>query len=226
MGITGRSIPRATFFAMAIVTVCYCLMSSSITLLVPFREISEKAAFAQAFADRGKIWAKYVVSVGAIAGMTTSLVGSLFSMPRTVYAMASDGLLFRCLSRVHPKTQVPLLTILIFGLITALIALVLDVDVLVDLLAIGTLNAYSLVSASVIVLRYEKCTTRIKVHDTPSAPIKPTTTSTNSVVRFFKSKVNPADQENGTATLPMPTQVHDFFESKFYTFYEFYVFLF
>lgn len=51
-------------------------------------------------------WAKYIVAIGAIAGMTTSLCGSMFALPRCVYAMASDGLIFKQLAIVNPNTQV------------------------------------------------------------------------------------------------------------------------
>jgi amino acid transporter len=65
-------------------------------------------------------------------------------MPRTVYAMAADGLLPRILSRVHPRTQVPLITICVFGGISACIATVIDTEVLVDLLAIGAQTVLTL----------------------------------------------------------------------------------
>jgi amino acid transporter len=71
--------------------------------------------------------------------LAESLIGGLFAMVRTVYAMAADGLQFRFLAKVHPRSQVPLITIAIFGTFTALIAFLIDVDILVNLLAIGIL---------------------------------------------------------------------------------------
>jgi amino acid transporter len=73
---------------------------------VPFWTISASAALPEAFSSIGLNWAKYVVSIGALCGMTTTLFGSLFSLPRCMYAMASDGLLFSFLRSVNQKTQV------------------------------------------------------------------------------------------------------------------------
>lgn len=93
-------------------------------------------------------------SVGALCGMTTTLFGSLFSLPRTMYAMASDGLLFGFLGRVSKRTQVPTVNLAISGFLSGLIALLFDLDHLVEFMSIGTFLAYTIVSVSVIVLRY------------------------------------------------------------------------
>ena len=150
----ARSIPIATFVSMSVVSVSYILMSGALTLMVPYTQIHQTSAFADAFETKGAIWAKYVVAIGAISGMTTSLVGSLFALPRCVYAMASDGLIYRSLAAVHPKTQVPVTAIIVFGALTAVIALLFDIQTLVEFLSIGTLMAYTIVAASVIILRY------------------------------------------------------------------------
>lgn len=86
--------------------------------------------------------------------MTTTLFGSLFSLPRTMYAMASDGLLFPFLSRVSKRTQVPNVNLAIGGVASALVALLFDLRHLVEFMSIGTFLAYTIVSASVIILRY------------------------------------------------------------------------
>ncbi|XP_058810798.1 cationic amino acid transporter 4 isoform X2 [Phymastichus coffea] len=150
----GRSIPLATGLSMAIVTVGYILVSAALTLVEPYARISRDAALPEAFAAKGVHWAKYVISVGALCGMTTTLFGSLFSLPRTMYSMASDGLLFDFLARVSKRTQVPTINLAISGLVSALIALLFDLDHLVEFMSIGTFLAYTIVSASVIVLRY------------------------------------------------------------------------
>lgn len=88
--------------------------------------------------------------------MNTVLLSNLFSLPRIVYAMAEDGLFFRVFSRVHPRTQVPVVGIVVFGLLMALLALVFDLEALVQFLSIGTLLAYTFVAASIIVLRFQQ----------------------------------------------------------------------
>uniref|UniRef100_A0A8L7T051 Amino acid permease family protein n=3 Tax=Brugia TaxID=6278 RepID=A0A8L7T051_BRUMA len=150
----ARTIPLATFISMSIVTVAYILMASALTLMVPFWKVNPTAAFSDAFASRGATWAKYIVSVGAMSGMTTSLIGSMFALPRCVYAMAEDGLIFKIFGQVNDKTQVPLKAVIVFSAITSIIAFLFDIETLVEFLSIGTLLAYTIVSACVIVLRY------------------------------------------------------------------------
>ncbi|KAK0393244.1 hypothetical protein QR680_000114 [Steinernema hermaphroditum] len=150
----SRAIPLATFVSMSIVTTAYVSMSAALTLMVPYKEVHPTAAFADAFARRGAVWAKYVVSLGALSGMTTSLVGSMFALPRCVYAMAQDGLIFKTFAHINEKTKVPVNAVVVFGAATAIIALLFDIETLVEFLSIGTLLAYTIVSACVIILRY------------------------------------------------------------------------
>lgn len=88
--------------------------------------------------------------------MNTVLLSSLFSLPRIVYAMAVDGLFFQVFARVHPRTQVPLAGIAVFGSLMSLLALLLDLEALVQFLSIGTLLAYTFVATSILVLRFQK----------------------------------------------------------------------
>lgn len=122
--------------------------------MIPYTTITPNAALPDAFAAHGITWGRIVISVGALAGMTTSLFGALFSLPRGVYAMAADGLLFKMFARVNAKTQVPLITIAVCGLFSAVVALLFDIEKLVEFMSIGTLMAYTIVSAAVIILRY------------------------------------------------------------------------
>lgn len=87
--------------------------------------------------------------------MNTVLLCNLFSLPRIVYAMAEDGLFFSIFARVNPITKVPINAILVFGILMATMALIFDLEALVQFLSIGTLLAYTFVAASVIVLRFQ-----------------------------------------------------------------------
>lgn len=87
--------------------------------------------------------------------MNTVLLSNLFSLPRIVYAMAEDGLFFSVFSRVNPITKVPVIAILVFGSLMSFLALIFDLESLVQFLSIGTLLAYTFVAASVIVLRFQ-----------------------------------------------------------------------
>ncbi|XP_022916609.2 cationic amino acid transporter 4 [Onthophagus taurus] len=165
------SIPMATVVSMGVVTLGYILVCAALTLLVPYYDINPNAALPEAFAGVGMHWVKYVVSLGAICGMTTTLFGSLFSLPRCMYAMAVDGLLFSFLGNINSKTQVPLTNLVISGILTALIALLFDLEKLVEFMSIGTLLAYTIVSASVIILRYRPTISITKGSLTPNSDI-------------------------------------------------------
>lgn len=82
------------------------MVSCALTFMVPYVDIQQEAAFPAAFAKFNLHWIKYLVSVGALCGMTTTLFGSLYSLPRCIYAMADDGLIFKFLAKVNKKTQV------------------------------------------------------------------------------------------------------------------------
>uniref|UniRef100_A0A8R1DY63 AA_permease_C domain-containing protein n=1 Tax=Caenorhabditis japonica TaxID=281687 RepID=A0A8R1DY63_CAEJA len=117
--------------------------------------VDTTAPFAEAFDAKGCTAVKYIISIGALVGLTNNLVTGVFALPRSVYAMADDGLIFGWLASVNSLTKVPLNAIIVFTLLNALIALVFDIEALVEFLSIGTLFAYSSVSASVLVLRFQ-----------------------------------------------------------------------
>ncbi|WKX96591.1 hypothetical protein Q1695_012768 [Nippostrongylus brasiliensis] len=150
-----RTIPLATFGCLVVVTFAYVAMSASLTLMLPYDQVHPDAAFAQAFELKGATVAKFVVSIGALAGMANNMVSGAFALPRCVYAMADDGLLFSFFANINRFTKVPLNAIIVFTLINAVIALVFDLAALVEFLSIGTLIAYSVVSACVLILRHQ-----------------------------------------------------------------------
>lgn len=153
------SIPVATVLSMTLVALGYVLVSAALTLMVPYYKINPDAALPEAFGSLNLNWAKYAVAVGALCGMTTSLLGSLFTLPRCLYAMAQDGLLFGFLGSVNSKSQIPISNLIVSGVSSAIIALLFDLETLVEFMSIGTLLAYTIVSASVIILRYRPATT-------------------------------------------------------------------
>lgn len=158
------SIPLATALSLGIVTIAYVLVSAALTLMVPYDQINPAAALSDAFGALDIHWAKYAISIGALCGMTTTLMGSLYALPRCLYAMASDGLLFSFFGAVTDRAQIPTINIIMSGLSSAILALLFDLEKLVEFMSIGTLLAYTIVSASVTILRYrpptvEECVT-------------------------------------------------------------------
>ncbi|OXU17780.1 hypothetical protein TSAR_003303 [Trichomalopsis sarcophagae] len=156
-----RSIPLAIVSSLVIILIAYVSSSMVLTLIVPYDEVDQDSALVEMFGQVGAYKCKYIVAVGALAGLTVSMFGSMFPMPRIVYAMAQDGLIFRSLSQVWPLTGTPALATLTSGLCAAVAALLIQLEVLVEMMSIGTLLAYTLVSTCVLILRYQPHTTNL-----------------------------------------------------------------
>ncbi|XP_021914396.1 probable cationic amino acid transporter isoform X2 [Zootermopsis nevadensis] len=156
-----RSIPLAIVSSLVIILIAYVTSSMMLTLIVPYDEVDADSALVEMFGQVGAMKCKYIVAVGALAGLTVSMFGSMFPMPRIVYAMAQDGLIFRTLSQVWPTTGTPVLATFISGLAAAMAALLIQLEVLVEMMSIGTLLAYTLVSTCVLILRYQPHSTNL-----------------------------------------------------------------
>ncbi|XP_067251324.1 cationic amino acid transporter 4 isoform X4 [Chanodichthys erythropterus] len=150
-----KAVPTATAISLGLAATAYVLVSTVLTLMVPWHTLDPNSALSDAFFRRGYSWAGFIVAVGSICAMNTVLLSNLFSLPRIVYAMAEDGLFFSVFSRVNPVTKVPVIAILVFGSLMAFLALIFDLEALVQFLSIGTLLAYTFVAASIIVLRFQ-----------------------------------------------------------------------
>ncbi|XP_044631673.2 cationic amino acid transporter 4-like isoform X3 [Equus asinus] len=151
-----RAVPMAITISLGLVAGGYILVSIVLTLIVPWHSLDPDSALADAFYQRGYNWAGLIVAAGSVCAMNTLLLNDLFYLPRMVHAMAADGLFFQVFTYMHPQTQVPMVSILVFGVLMAFLALLLDLQALVHFLSLGTLLDYTFVATSIIVLRFQK----------------------------------------------------------------------
>jgi basic amino acid/polyamine antiporter, APA family len=149
-----RDLPIGILASLAIATILYVLASFVITGMVKYTSIDETEPFAAAFRDAGYNWAGNLVAASAVAGITSVLIVLLLSQPRIFFSMARDGLLPAFIAKVHPRFRTPYVATIITGLVVAVVAGLTPIGILATVTNIGTLFAFGLVSASVVILRY------------------------------------------------------------------------
>ncbi|UXA14990.1 amino acid permease [Mycobacterium sp. SMC-8] len=149
-----RDVPRGILASLGIVTVLYVAVAVVLTGMVSYRDLREAETqnLATAFSLNGVDWAAKVISIGALAGLTTVVIVLVLGQTRVLFAMSRDGLLPRQLAKTG-EHGTPVRITLIVGAVVAVTATVFPIGKLEEMVNIGTLFAFVLVSAGVIVLR-------------------------------------------------------------------------
>ncbi|MFI1257558.1 amino acid permease [Streptomyces netropsis] len=148
-----RDVPRGILGSLLICTVLYVAVSIVVTGMQKYTELSTDAPLADAFKATGHPFWAGLISFGAAVGLTTVCMILLLGQSRVFFAMSRDGLLPRIFSRVHPKFGTPYRSTILLGAVVAVLAGFTSIDVLAELVNIGTLFAFVVVALGVIILR-------------------------------------------------------------------------
>ncbi|XP_059461802.1 cationic amino acid transporter 6, chloroplastic-like [Corylus avellana] len=151
-----KDIPIGVSGSVIIVTFLYCLMAASMSMLLPYDMIDADAPFSAAFRGNknGLGWVSNVIGAGASFGILTSLLVAMLGQARYMCVIGRSSVVPAWFARVHPKTSTPVNASTFLGIFTAAIALFTDLNVLLNLISIGTLFVFYMVANAVIYRRY------------------------------------------------------------------------
>ncbi|HKB81063.1 MAG TPA: amino acid permease [Thermoanaerobaculia bacterium] len=149
-----RDVPMGIIISLIICTVLYIAVVAVLTGMVRYDQLDVNAPVSIAFAQNGIGWAEGIIAVAGAAGITSVLLVMMLSAPRVFLAMARDGLVPRSIfAAVHPKFQTPYRSTMLIGAFVLVMAGFLPIDALLHLTNIGTLMAFLIVCAAVLVMR-------------------------------------------------------------------------
>jgi len=168
-----RDLPIGIILSLFICTFLYIAVAAVLTGMVPWREINIEAPVAIAFLDRNLTTASHIITLGALAGLTSVMLVMLLGQTRVLYSMANDGLLPRkFFADIHPKFRTPWKNTILVGIIAALVGSTVPIDDIGKMVNIGTLLAFVIVCIAVIVLR-KKDPAQARPFRTPWVPFVP-----------------------------------------------------
>ncbi|KAF5469979.1 hypothetical protein F2P56_010533 [Juglans regia] len=150
-----RDLPIGIMASLLICITLYIGVCLVITGMVPYKFLGEDAPLAEAFASKGLKYVSVLISIGAVAGLTTTLLVGLYVQSRLYLGLGRDGLLPSIFAKVHPKLHTPIHSQVWVGIVAGVLAGLFNVHVLSHILSVGTLTGYSVVSACVVALRWK-----------------------------------------------------------------------
>jgi APA family basic amino acid/polyamine antiporter len=168
-----RDLPIGIIASLVVCTILYILVAAVLTGLVPWKEINIEAPLAVAFLDRGLTKASYLITAGALAGLTSVMLVMLLGQTRVLYSMANDGLLPRkFFAAIHPRFRTPYKNTILVGLLAAVVGSTVPIDDIGRMVNIGTLLAFVIVCAAILVLRKTNAG-QARPFRTPWVPVVP-----------------------------------------------------
>jgi APA family basic amino acid/polyamine antiporter len=149
-----RDVPIGIIASLILCTVLYIAVSAVLTGMVPYNQINIDAPVSNAFAQVGLTWAQFVISLGALTGITSVLLVMMLSQPRVLLAMARDRLIPESFfGAIHDKFRTPWKSTILTGIFVGIMASFLPLRILAELVNIGTLLAFVIVCSAVLIMR-------------------------------------------------------------------------
>ena len=148
-----KDMPLGILGSLALCTVLYIMVAGTLTGLVPYADLNVPDPVAVGIDATGVSWGKFLVKAGAVAGLASVMLVLLLAQSRVFFAMSKDGLLWSWAAKIHPRFHTPYLASASVGVFVAIFAGLIPIDVLGELVSIGTLLAFVIVCAGVWMLR-------------------------------------------------------------------------
>jgi APA family basic amino acid/polyamine antiporter len=149
-----RDVPIGIIVSLVLCTVLYIAVAAVLTGMVPYDKLNIEAPVSDAFRQVGLPWAQFLISLGAVAGITSVLLVLMLSQPRVMLAMARDGLVPQSFfGAVHPRFRTPWKSTILTGTFVSVLAGIMPLRILAELVNIGTLLAFVIVCAAVLIMR-------------------------------------------------------------------------
>jgi APA family basic amino acid/polyamine antiporter len=151
-----KDMPIGIMGSLAICTVLYILVSGLLTAVVPYAALNVSDPVAVGIDATGVAWGSFLVKLGAIFGLGTVMLVMMLGQSRVFYSMAHDGLLPKWAGAVHPRFRTPWISTIIVGIFVAFFGALLPINILGELVSIGTLLAFVIVCAGIWMLRVKR----------------------------------------------------------------------
>jgi basic amino acid/polyamine antiporter, APA family len=151
-----KDVPFAIIASLIICTVLYIAVSLVLTGMVKYDTLDLKAPVASAFADAGLPWAVFIITIAAVAGLTSVMLVMMLGQTRVFLGMAKDGLLPSFFKEIHQNFKTPWKSTLLVGLIVSIVSAVTPIDKVSEMCSMGTLLAFAMISGAVLLLRVQQ----------------------------------------------------------------------